>query len=115
MRMSPSCIRAYRVPMVAVVAALLLAACGDDCGSAPASTPTPAPRPTSTHTAIVVATATPVDTATAQPTGTVVLTIHDELLPSTVDIMGWIAKVVEQGVRRPGYPADVWAEGWIRD
>lgn len=99
--------------MVAVVAALLLAACGDDCGSAPASTPTPTPPPTSTQTGIVAATATP--TATARPTGTVVLTVHDELLPSTVDIMGWIAKVVEQGVRRPGYPADVWAEGWIRD
>src|SRR5262245_14388561 len=117
MRMSPLCLRICCVPIVAVAAALFLAACGgDDCGSAP-TIATPSPPPTSTQTAIVAATATPtpVDTATAQPTGTVVLTIHDELLPSTVDIMGWIAKVVEQGVRRPGYPADVWAEGWIRD
>jgi hypothetical protein len=115
--MSPPCIRACRVSIVAVAAALFLAACGgDDCGSAP-TIATPSPPPTSTHTAIVAATTTPtpVDTATVQPTGTVVLTVHDELLPSADEMMGWIATVVEQGIRRPGYPADVWAEGWIRD
>jgi hypothetical protein len=28
---------------------------------------------------------------------------------------GWIEEVVDQGIRRPGYPADEWAEGYIRD
>ena len=29
--------------------------------------------------------------------------------------MGWIETVCAQGIRRPGYPADVWAEGFIKD
>ena len=36
-------------------------------------------------------------------------------LPSEQQVMDWIAEVVAQGVRRPGYPADAWAEGWARD
>jgi hypothetical protein len=27
----------------------------------------------------------------------------------------WIAEIVAQGIRRPGYPADEWVEGWARD
>ncbi len=34
-------------------------------------------------------------------------------LPTEEQIFGWIERIVGRGVRRPGYPADVWAEGWI--
>jgi hypothetical protein len=40
------------------------------------------------------------------------LTIHEELVPTTEEMMGWIEQVYQQGVRRPGYPADQWAEQW---
>jgi hypothetical protein len=36
-------------------------------------------------------------------------------VPSQATIFGWISEVVEQGIRRPGYPADEWAEDWIAD
>ncbi|HZA78300.1 MAG TPA: M28 family peptidase [Acidimicrobiales bacterium] len=36
-------------------------------------------------------------------------------VPAGATIFGWIAEVFEQGVRRPGYPANGWAEGWIAD
>ncbi|MBM4268876.1 MAG: M28 family peptidase [Deltaproteobacteria bacterium] len=29
--------------------------------------------------------------------------------------MGWAEEIVAQGIRRPGYPADDWIEGWARD
>src|SRR3972149_4178206 len=38
------------------------------------------------------------------------LSMHDELVPSEDRIYGWIEQVFAQGVRRPGYPADRWAE-----
>jgi Peptidase family M28 len=34
-------------------------------------------------------------------------------LPAEDEIFGWIRTITEQGIRRPGYPADVWAEDWI--
>jgi len=36
--------------------------------------------------------------------------MRDQLIPSEETIYGWIAEVFAQGVRRPGYPADRWAE-----
>jgi hypothetical protein len=39
----------------------------------------------------------------------------DSLLPSTDEIFAWIETIFAQGIRRPGYPADRWAEHWIRD
>jgi hypothetical protein len=30
-------------------------------------------------------------------------------------MMGWIQQIVSQGIRRPGYPADVWAQSFIFD
>ncbi len=39
--------------------------------------------------------------------------MRDELLPLEARIFGWIEEVFAQGVRRPGYPADRWAEEWI--
>ncbi len=35
---------------------------------------------------------------------------HDELIPPEQRIYGWIEQVFSQGIRRPGYPADRWAE-----
>lgn len=39
----------------------------------------------------------------------------DAHIPSTEEIYRWIETVFAQGVRRPGYPADRWAERWIRE
>ena len=36
--------------------------------------------------------------------------MHDELIPAEERIYGWIAEVFAQGVRRPAYAADRWAE-----
>lgn len=36
--------------------------------------------------------------------------MHDKLVPSEDRIYGWIEQVFARGVRRPGYPADRWAE-----
>jgi hypothetical protein len=36
--------------------------------------------------------------------------MRDELFPSEARIYAWIEEVFAQGVRRPGYPADRWAE-----
>ncbi|MGB2695676.1 MAG: M28 family peptidase [Dehalococcoidia bacterium] len=35
---------------------------------------------------------------------------HDDLIPAEATIYGWIEQVFAQGLRRPGYPADRWAE-----
>ncbi|GAA4468987.1 hypothetical protein GCM10023170_083670 [Phytohabitans houttuyneae] len=32
--------------------------------------------------------------------------------PTTAEMVAWIAEVVDQGIRRPGYPADEWVERW---
>ena len=36
-------------------------------------------------------------------------------VPDEDTIFGWIATVFERGVRRPGYPADAWAEQWCAE
>jgi hypothetical protein len=36
-------------------------------------------------------------------------------IPMRATIFGWISEVVEQGVRRPGYAADEWAEEFVAD
>jgi len=40
--------------------------------------------------------------------------IDAELMPAEPRIYGWIEEVFRRGVRRPGYPADRWAEEWIQ-
>jgi hypothetical protein len=35
------------------------------------------------------------------------------VLPSVAEMLQWIEEVVAQGIRRPGYPADQWAEEFI--
>ena len=39
--------------------------------------------------------------------------MRDDLVSSEQQIFGWIEEVFRRGIRRPGYPADRWAEGWI--
>jgi hypothetical protein len=41
--------------------------------------------------------------------------MREDLVPSEAQIHGWIAEVFARGVRRPGYAADRWAEGWIAE
>ena len=41
--------------------------------------------------------------------------IDDALVPDEARIYGWIEEVFRQGVRRPGYPADRWAETWLQE
>jgi hypothetical protein len=37
------------------------------------------------------------------------------LVPPVHEITGWIEQIVQQGIRRPGYDADRWAEAWAAD
>jgi hypothetical protein len=41
--------------------------------------------------------------------------VNDANVPETAAMVAWINEVYDHGVRRPGYEADIWAEGWIRD
>lgn len=41
--------------------------------------------------------------------------IKKELIPSTEEMMNWSTEIFNQGIRRPGYPADYWTENWIRN
>jgi len=41
--------------------------------------------------------------------------LREDAVPAEDQIYGWIEEVFRQGVRRPGYPADQWAEQWIQD
>jgi len=41
--------------------------------------------------------------------------LREDLVPAEDQIYNWIEEVFRQGVRRPGYPADRWAEQWIQD
>jgi len=36
-------------------------------------------------------------------------------VPTKATIYGWIDQVFDHGIRRPGYPADIWVEGFIKD
>jgi hypothetical protein len=40
--------------------------------------------------------------------------VRDSLIPPEAEIFGWIEEVFGRGVRRPGYPADRWAEEWAQ-
>jgi hypothetical protein len=41
--------------------------------------------------------------------------MRDDLIPSEAQIYSWIEEVFSHGIRRPGYPADRWAEAWCAD
>ncbi len=41
--------------------------------------------------------------------------VREELLTDSATMMGWIAEVVAQGIRRPGYAADGWTEQWAAE
>ena len=38
-----------------------------------------------------------------------------DLIPPEDRIYAWIGEVFAHGIRRPGYPADRWAEQWVQD
>lgn len=38
--------------------------------------------------------------------------MHDEFVPPTSEIQAWIERIFSHGIRRPGYPADRWTEGF---
>jgi len=40
--------------------------------------------------------------------------MHESLVTSEDTIFSWIEEVFQQGIRRPGYPADRWAEDWLQ-
>ncbi|HLB23259.1 MAG TPA: M28 family peptidase [Dehalococcoidia bacterium] len=40
--------------------------------------------------------------------------MHDAHIPSEDTIFAWLEEVFGHGIRRPGYPADRWAEDWIQ-
>ncbi len=40
--------------------------------------------------------------------------IKNELVPSKSKMMDWITEIFDHGIRRPGYPADIWAENWVK-
>ena len=39
--------------------------------------------------------------------------VEEPQLPPIAEMLRWIEDVVAQGIRRPGYPADRWAEDFI--
>ena len=41
-------------------------------------------------------------------------TVKKELVPSVSEMMAWTRKIFNQGIRRPGYSADYWAENWVK-
>jgi hypothetical protein len=41
--------------------------------------------------------------------------VHTSLVPAEEKIFAWIEEVFGHGVRRPGYPADRWAEEWLQE
>jgi hypothetical protein len=41
--------------------------------------------------------------------------MRGELVPEKAEIFGWIEQIYSQGVRRPGYPADRWAEEYCAE
>jgi hypothetical protein len=41
--------------------------------------------------------------------------MRNDLIPDETQIYAWIEEVFSQGVRRPGYPTDRWAEAWCAE
>jgi hypothetical protein len=41
--------------------------------------------------------------------------IKKEFVPSREEMMTWTAEIFNQGIRLPGYPADYWAENWVKE
>ncbi len=41
-------------------------------------------------------------------------TIKKEFVPTMAEMMAWTTEIFNQGIRRPGYPADYWAEKWVK-
>jgi hypothetical protein len=43
------------------------------------------------------------------------MAVLDHLIPTEEKIFSWISEVFAHGIRRPGYPADRWAESWLQE
>lgn len=41
--------------------------------------------------------------------------VADADVPAAAAIFAWVSEIFDQGIRRPGYPANQWAEGFIAD
>jgi len=41
--------------------------------------------------------------------------LKKESIPTKEEIMKWTTEIFNQGIRRPGYPADIWVENWIKE
>ncbi|MFW9992949.1 MAG: hypothetical protein ACFFD4_12980 [Candidatus Odinarchaeota archaeon] len=41
--------------------------------------------------------------------------IRYDLVPSKTKMMAWITEIFDKGIRRPGYPADYWAENRVKE
>lgn len=77
-----------------------LAGCSDDGSDGGAASTTAPPNGS--------ATTGPAKTAADGP-------VNPADLPSQDEIHAWIQEVFDQGVRRPGYEADTWAEDWTQE
>ncbi|MFX0138081.1 MAG: M28 family peptidase [Candidatus Hodarchaeota archaeon] len=38
-----------------------------------------------------------------------------DFVPTMAEMIAWTTKIFNQGIRRPGYPADYWAENWVKN
>lgn len=38
----------------------------------------------------------------------------EDIVPIKDVIIAWVSEIFHQGIRRPGYPADIWVEKWIK-
>ncbi|HEY3139508.1 MAG TPA: M28 family peptidase [Acidimicrobiales bacterium] len=88
-----------RAFMAGVVASAVVVGCSSDDDDSAASDDVASDATTST-TAVLA----------ALPDG-----LPPEDVPTQDTIFGWINKVFDQGIRRPGYDADIWAEGFLKD
>ncbi len=41
--------------------------------------------------------------------------IKSEFVPTMAEMMAWTTEIFNQGIRRPGYPADYWVENWVKN
>ena len=40
--------------------------------------------------------------------------IKENFVPTSAKMMRWTTLIFNQGIRRPGYPADYWVENWVK-
>ena len=111
--------RRFLHALVATAGAVLVPACGGDGGDRSGTTagsgtgPGGAPGTGDAATGTTATTGSPGSTVPVGadlPAG-----LDARAVPDTGTIHGWIRQIVEQGIRRPGYPADEWTERFVAD